>query len=155
MNSKIYTSILIVLLAIIALLLLKPSGEQQTVIIEKSTFQYEQPSNTSRGQALQALIDAEDTIQDLNDYGLATARLRDLLLQAQRHYIGFDRFGLQEDLVLYENDKVKKDYIFTLQNIAEKTPREEIVSIDYEQVFRITQQISLYQLACMLVLDRN
>ena len=153
MNSKIYTSILIVLLAIIALLLLKPSGEQQTVIIEKSTFQYEQPSNTSRGQALQALIDAEDTIQDLNDYGLATARLRDLLLQAQRHYIGFDRFGLQEDLVLYENDKVKKDYIFTLQNIAEKTPREEIVSIDYEQVFRITQQINFFQKKTYMLID--
>lgn len=117
-----------------------------------SEFEYIPPENKSREAALEALLDAEDDLQEMIDFGLSVFFIEDSLLHAQRYYIGNDTTLLEQDIE-QQDDELKIIYLESLQAIAANTPEHELEVLDYSEVFSLTQLIEFRKQQAYLLTD--
>ncbi|MBS3128551.1 hypothetical protein J4410_05370 [Candidatus Woesearchaeota archaeon] len=155
MNTRAFVGLALLLLALLGMFFFYSFDREEVLILKKSQFSFSPPENVSRETALDALLDIQEVIRDLNDYGLSTHHLEELLFQAQLSYIGNQLPFLEEDALLYlkNNDEFKRNYIETLKHLSEQTPKENLILLDYTQVFYFHQQTLFIQEQAYRLLD--
>ncbi|MBD3312979.1 hypothetical protein GF345_00895 [Candidatus Woesearchaeota archaeon] len=118
----------------------------------KSNFTYTSPENVTREDALDALIEAEGSIEEMKEYNLSHSYADDVLLIAQRSYIG-EKFSYIEDDLAEEKDRRKSAYLIKLQNISRATPDYEVREINHSKVLLLTQLIEYRTEQAFRILD--
>ena len=118
----------------------------------KQEFKFVVPENLSREAALDSLLKAESEVKEVEDFNLSILFFRDTLLTAKRYFIGDDFNLILNDINSREEDP-KKKYLQDLYSIAQQEQEDEIKSLDYREVLRLTQLISFKKKQAFIVYD--
>lgn len=120
---------------------------------EKEGFVYESPEVITQEVALDALLKAEQDLQEMNDFNINIDFFKDTLSQAKRYYVGVD-FSIFREESQKIDDALKQDYIRDkLVQIFSITPEYEKVKTDYSEVIRLTQLIAFKKGQAYGILD--
>ncbi len=126
-----------------------------SVILEeteiKSEFKFVEPEEISRSGALDSLMDAEDDIKELINSNLSVLFVNDVLLEAERNFIGESLDELKEEV--REEIGLKKEYLEKLLRIGKETPSYDVEKQDYKGVFRLTQLIKFKKNQAFKIID--
>jgi hypothetical protein len=152
--------VLLIIVATAGILSFQKSGTTSvtgSLILEetelRSTFQFNPPAQITRTNALQALIESEDHIVELQNYNRSVLFVNDTLLQAKRFYIGHVK-NLVYDDIAKENDQGRSAYLKEIAVIAEKTPTYEVKKLNLTEVHRLTQLIVFSKQQTFDILDQ-
>lgn len=149
---------ILLLISFFGIILLKSPDITITgaVILEetqvKSEFQYIEPENITRENALDALLVAEDILEEMSNSNLPTFFISDTLLKAKRSFIGDDINQLRLDIEKEESE-LKKAYLKSLLKVAQETPSYEVEKLNYSEVFRLTQLINFKKEQAYRIID--
>jgi hypothetical protein len=153
---------LLLVISLSAIILLRPSVLSSinsftgTVVLEeteiKSKFQYIPPKNITKKGALDALLQAEDDLEVMNNSNFTVYFIKDTLLKAKRAFIG-DNYNYLIKEIDETEDTTKKAYLEELLEEARKTPNYEIERLDYSKVFELTQLIAFKKEQAYRILD--
>ncbi len=122
------------------------------IVPRNETFSYERPDAVSVDTALNALLKAEDDINDLSSLEININLASDTLLQAKRFFIGRD-FSLFLKETEHITDPIKKSYLKDLTNVYGETPVFERVEKDYNEVHRLTAFIDFHRTRAYVLYD--
>lgn len=121
------------------------------VLILMSYAAFAQES-VSKKEALDALLDAEDEIREMQSFNLTTILVSDMLSKAKLFYIG-DNANFILDDIEKEEDLFRKKYLESLLAVAETTPKFAIEKQDFLELVRTVEEIKITKQFAYSVLD--
>lgn len=145
------TTVLVLVIALLLLTVLRTNhGNQITAGVVG--FQYVPPSNMDDTAALSALMSAQADVTAFSSFGLSTFFVNDTLLTAERYFIGPDTDRIKV-LLDRTTDKDAQIYLRTLLLVAKGTKAFDVKSLNYSEVFRLTQLVTFRKEQAFRILD--
>ncbi len=103
------------------------------VILENATI--------AKDTALNALLKAEEDRTEISQLNTTTYLINDLLLKAKFYYVGENLSAFNSE-INQENSPSRKTYLQSFLVIIKNTPENELLSLNYTEVLKLTRQIA-------------
>lgn len=107
--------------------------------------------NISREDALNALLEAEDDVKEMEALNLSAYFFMDTLLSAKRSFIGDRIVYLQAEIS--SEIGFKREYLESLLEVAKETPSYEVKKLDYSEAARLAGVIAARKQQAYRILD--
>jgi len=117
-----------------------------------SGFIYYAPKEISRPDALNALLAADNNINDMKNNNLTVLYLNDLLVQARQDYIGYGASNLKSD-ISKEKSIIKLNLLESMLEMATTNPLYGKTDLNYSEVLMLSELIKFRKDQANNILD--
>lgn len=98
--------------------------------------------DSSRGMALNALLDSEDLLSEMSESNFSNLFMQDTLVAAKKYYIGKNVTAIKEEY-FQENDSFKEAYLLSLIDFYNSTKEYDSFSQNYSMVLKLATVMRL------------
>jgi hypothetical protein len=125
---------------------------EEVSLPEEQGIRFSDNRDISREDALEALIEGEKIVNELEGENFSIYYFRDLLLEAKKAFIGYNRFPLENDIAKREEGE-KKEYLKGLLELYDSLPPYDYEVLNYTETYNLVQAIKARRERLYNILD--